>query len=152
AYTVSHDLKSPLVTINGFLGMLERDLAEGDPFRIRSDVGRISSAASKMMRLLNDVLELSRIGRVTHLRGKVPLREVVKEALELVTGPVEARKVKVVVSEGLPVVVGERSRLIQVVQNLIENAVKYMGDQPNPVIEIGVRPDPRRAVCFVRDN
>jgi two-component system sensor kinase FixL len=152
AYTVSHDLKSPLVTINGFVGMVERDLSEGDPFRIKADVARIGSAASKMMRLLNDVLELSRVGRVSQLKESVSLREVVREALELVAGPVETRKVRVVVSEALPEVVGDRSRLVQVVQNLIENAVKYMGDQPEPVVEIGVRPDAHSAVCFVRDN
>jgi PAS domain S-box-containing protein len=152
AYTVSHDLKSPLVTINGFLGMLERDLAEGDPFRIKSDLGRIGSAANKMMRLLNDVLELSRIGRVTQLEELVSLGDVVREALELVAGPVEARKVRLVVSEDLPDLFGDRSRLVQVFQNLIENAVKYMGDQPDPVVEIGARPDAHRVVCFVRDN
>jgi PAS domain S-box-containing protein len=152
AYTVSHDLKSPLVTINGFLGMLQRDLAEGDPFRIRADLGRIGSAATKMMRLLNDVLELSRVGRASQLRERVSLHEVVREALELVAGPVEARKVRVIVSDALPDVVGDRSRLVQVVQNLIENAVKYMGDRPEPLVEIGVRPDAHRAVCFVRDN
>jgi PAS domain S-box-containing protein len=152
AYTVSHDLKSPLVTINGFLGMLQRDLSDGNVERVQSDVQRIQSAASKMMRLLNDVLEVSRVGRVSRESERVPLRDVVMEALELVSGPIDARRARVIVAESMPAVHGDRVRLVQVLQNLIENAVKYMGDQADPVVEVGVRPDPTRVVCFVRDN
>ena len=57
-----------------------------------------------------------------------------------------------IVAPTLPVVVADRVRLVQVLQNLVENAIKYMGDQPEPVVEIGTRPDPSRYVCFVRDN
>jgi PAS domain S-box-containing protein len=152
AYTVSHDLKSPLVTINGFLGMLQRDLAEGNMESTGADMERIGSAATKMMRLLNDLLELSRVGRVTSPWHEVSLGEIVQESLELLSGAIRARKVEVVVSGVLPSVVGDRLRLGQVVQNLVENAVKYMGDQPEPLIEIGTRLDPTRHICFVRDN
>ncbi|HVW26987.1 MAG TPA: PAS domain S-box protein [Polyangiaceae bacterium] len=150
-YTVSHDLKSPLVTINGFLGALERDIELGDGERIKSDMQRIASAASKMMRLLNDLLELSRVGRVTLGTERVDLGDVVTEALELVSGHLAAHGARVVV-EKLPAVVGSRVRLLQVFQNLIENALKYMGAQPNPLVEIGTRPDETGLVCFVRDN
>ncbi|HVU04276.1 MAG TPA: PAS domain-containing sensor histidine kinase [Polyangiaceae bacterium] len=153
SYTVSHDLKSPLVTITGFLGMLERDLAAGDVAGVRADAARIGSAATKMMRLLNDLLDLSRIGRVATATDEVSLGEVVQEALELVAGPIAGRRVDVRTSDGFPVVRGDRGRLVQVFQNLIENAVKYMGNQSDPRIEIGVRSlTPERVDCFVRDN
>lgn len=151
-YTVSHDLKSPLVTINGFLGALERDIETGERQRIESDMQRIASAASKMMRLLNDLLELSRVGRVALAAERVELRDVVAEALELVSGPLAARGARVVVEGPLPVVSGSRLRLLQVFQNLIENALKYMGEQQNPLVVIGERPDENGLVCFVRDN
>ncbi|HEX4340497.1 MAG TPA: PAS domain S-box protein [Polyangiaceae bacterium] len=152
AYTVSHDLKSPLVTINGFLGVLERDIAEGDGERVKSDIQRIASAASKMMRLLNDVLELSRVGRVANANERVALREVVTEALELVSGSIAAKRARIVVPDTLPVVMGSRVRLLQVVQNLLENGLKYMGEQPEPLVEIGRREDPKDEILFVRDN
>ena len=63
-YTVSHDLKSPLFTIRGFLGYLERDALSGNQERLKADIQRISDATDKMQRLLNELLELSRIGRV----------------------------------------------------------------------------------------
>jgi PAS domain S-box-containing protein len=151
-YTVSHDLKSPLVTINGFLGLLERDLEDGDIERVRSDVGRIGSAARKMMHLLDDLVELSRVGRVANTPTEVPLGEIVADALELVSGSIAERNVEIVVMPDLPAVWGDKVRLVQVVQNLLENAVKYMGGQKAPRIEVGVRPDPDWVIAFVRDN
>ena len=66
AYTVSHDLRNPLVTIKGFLGMLQKDLQDGRQDRITTDFRRISKAADKMHALLSDLLQLSRIGRVAN--------------------------------------------------------------------------------------
>jgi signal transduction histidine kinase len=151
-HTVSHDLKSPLVTINGFLGLLERDIEEGDVKRVLADVGRIGSAARKMMHLLDDLVELSRVGRVANPAMEVSLAGIVADALELVSGPLSERKVRVDVPPALPVVFGDEVRLVQVMQNLLENAIKYIGVQSDPHIEIGVRPDPDHVICYVRDN
>jgi PAS domain S-box-containing protein len=151
-HTVSHDLKSPLVTINGFLGLLERDLADGDTERVVADISRIGSAASKMMHLLDDLVDLSRVGRVANPAVEVSLGDIVSDALELVSGPLAERGVEVHVAPALPTVCGDKVRLVQVVQNLLENAIKYMGNRSDPRIEIGVRPDPDCVVGFVRDN
>jgi signal transduction histidine kinase len=151
-HTVSHDLKSPLVTINGFLGLLQKDLELGDVKGVLVDVGRIGSAARKMMRLLDDLVELSRVGRIANTAVEVPLGEIVADALELVSGPLAERRVRIDVMPDLPSVCGDKVRLVQVVQNLLENAVKYMGDESDPRIVIGVRPDAEAVTAFVSDN
>ena len=151
-YTVSHDLKAPLVTIAGFLGYLEQDARNGDIKKLNKDILRINEAISKMQRLLNELLELSRIGRIMNPPKVVPLQEIVSEALSLVQGTLKTKQIQISVDTELPPVHGDRARLVQVFQNLVDNAAKFMEDQKNPKIEIGVESTDRGAVFFVRDN
>ena len=140
-YTVSHDLKSPLVTIRGFLGYLVRDAAAGETERMQRDIERIEAATATMGRLLDELLELSRIGRMINSHERVGFAELAEQAVELASGQIAERGVEVQIAPDLPDVSGDRVRLLEVVQNLVENAVKFMGDQPSPRIEIGVRRD-----------
>lgn len=151
-HTVSHDLKSPLITIMGYVGMLREDLAEGDDENVGADLTGISNAAEKMNRLVSELLELSRIGRAINPSEEVSLAELASEAAELVGGQVRQNGVQIEISSELTVVFGDRTRLLEVLQNLIDNAVKYMGDEPRPQVEIGVRRDGDEPVVFVRDN
>jgi PAS domain S-box-containing protein len=152
-YTVSHDLKSPLVTIRGFLGFLVRSARSGDERRLEEDIRRIEAAAGSMERLLNDLLELSRVGRQMNTPQHVPVDAVVREAAALVDGALRARGARVVIAPELPVVYGDRVRLVQVVQNLLDNAIKFSGDATAPRIEIGWRDaGPGSVRVFVRDD
>ncbi len=151
-YTASHDLKSPLITIKGFLGALEEDIATGNTKLIQADMARISASADPMSNLLDELLELSRIGRVVGPPEEIALEELVKACLALLAGPLEARQVQVTVAEGLPVVFGDRMRIGEVLQNMIENAVKFMGEEPHPRLDIGGLEKDGESVCFVRDN
>ncbi len=152
AYTVSHDLKSPLVTIKGFLGLLENDALLGDVEALRRDVAHINSAADKMARLLRDLLELSRIGRVVNPPEAVDLSGLVREAVEMLGGRLAERGAEVRVPARMPEVFGDRLRLLEVFQNLIDNALKFMGDQPAPRVEVEARVAEGEVVCSVRDN
>ena len=151
-YTVSHDLRSPLVTITGFLGMLEQDIGPNPSDRVKSDIARIGSAANKMLRLLGDLLDLSRIGRIAGAIAPVSVVEAAREAKELLSVSIAERGAALVVDPNLPDVMADRNRVVQVIQNLVENAIKYMGDQPEPRIDIGFRPHATRAILFVKDN
>jgi signal transduction histidine kinase len=153
-YTVSHDLKSPLVTINGFLGYLEKDMAIGNTARVKTDLMRITDATDKMQRLLGELLELSRIGRMMNSPQDVSFGEIVREAVALVGGQIEARGVEVRIAPDLPQIHGDRARLVEVVQNLLDNAVKFMGEQSKPCIEIGKRDADEHGspIFFIRDN
>ncbi|MBN2393959.1 MAG: PAS domain S-box protein [Anaerolineae bacterium] len=151
-YTVSHDLKSPLITISGFAGFLEQDAMAGNVEQVRQDIIYIDDAITKMQRLLSELLELSRIGRLMNPPEEVAFEAIAREAIALVQGRITARGVEVVIAPGLPTVHGDRARLVEVVQNLIDNACKFMGDHPHPQIDIGARQDGGEAVFYVRDN
>ena len=151
-YMISHDLKSPLVTIRTFLGYLEQDLESGRSERAAADMTFIRDATAKMGRLLEDLLEVSRVGRVENPPVQLSFAGLAGEGLKAVAGALAARGVAVTVTGPAVDLVGDRQRLEEVVQNLLENAVKYLGDQPEPRIELGVEAGPGDPVFFVRDN
>ncbi|MCX5685067.1 MAG: PAS domain-containing sensor histidine kinase [Planctomycetota bacterium] len=151
-YTVSHDLKSPLVTIKTFLGYLEADLCGQDAARREKDLAYIRTATDKMSHLLDELLELSRIGHKMNPFVEVSLQTAVAEALSLVAGRIDQRGVKVHVTQEPALLYGDRPRLVEIFQNLVDNAVKFMGDQPAPLVQVGVEHTGGETVFFVQDN
>ncbi len=151
-YTVSHDLKSPLITIRGFLGHIEQSAIEGKVEAVRADMDRVYKSTAKMHRLLDDLLELSRIGRLAKPPEETPFEGIVRDALDRTHGRITAQKVSVEVEDHLPTVCVDRDRLVEVMQNLIDNAAKFMRDEPAPRIRIGARRVGEGIAFFVQDN
>ena len=152
-YTVSHDLKSPLITIRGFLGFLKEDMQMGHKVRLEKDIQRIVGATDKMQKLLGDLLDLSRVGRLVNKPENIPFNELVSDVVELLHGRITQGRITVVVQDALPTVHVDRQRFFEVLQNLIDNAAKFMGDQPAPRIEIGQMGEINEMpVIYVRDN
>jgi len=151
-YTVSHDLKSPLITIRGFAGLLEEDIRKNDTEKIVRDLDRILAATQKMETLLKDLLNLSRIGRLVNAPETVSFTVIAQEAVELLDAAVRCRGITVVIDPDMPAVSVDRVRIREAVINLVENAIKFMEGQPHPAIRIGVQYDGNQPVFFVRDN
>ncbi len=152
SYSVSHDLRSPLVTIQTFLGHLVQDMARGGTDQVAQDISFISSATEKMNNLLDELLKFTKVGHVTNLSVETPLQEIAHEAIGLVAGRIDKCGIRVTVTDNPVVLFGDRVRLVEVFQNLIDNAGKFMGDQSNPLIEIGAETKNGEMVFFVRDN
>lgn len=151
-YTVSHDLKSPLITISGYLGFLEKDAHSGQMEKFNKDLLRIREAAQKMQALLNDLLELSRVGRLMNPPEDVGFTQIVQEALAIVDISLSEKNIKVHVQKDMPKVYVDRARLVEVLQNLLDNAAKFMGNQSEPFIEIGMNSENNTRVFYVKDN
>ncbi len=154
-YTVSHDLKSPLITIKGFLGRLRLDLAAGRHDRIDRWMDRIDHAGEHMARLLDELLQLSRIGRLVNPPEAVPFGRTVASVVELLAGSITEHGVRVEVAAALPVVYGDQQRLREVLQNLLDNAIRFTANRPEATVMIGCAGgDPATGwpVFFVRDN
>ncbi len=151
-YTVSHDLRTPLVSIKGFVGFLQRDLDANDVEKIGHDLAHISQAADNMGDLLDGLLELSRIGRVINPPEAGSLNQLVYEAVEPLQASIRQRGIDLEIQPDMPGYWGDRLRLIEVFQNLVENAIKFMGAQAAPRIEVSARRDGDEIRCSVRDN
>lgn len=152
AIRVSHDLKTPLITLAGFLGYLEKDIKDGDFERAVKDFSQINDAAKTMGKFVDELLDLSRVGRITNPPTDVSFDEIVQDALKAADGLLKAKQVQVEIDAGFPSVHVDRARIVQVMQNLIVNAVKFMGDQPNPIIRIGFEEIDDKHIFFIQDN
>jgi len=120
---------------------------------MENDIQRITNATNKMQDLLHDLLELSRIGRIMNAPQTVQFDDLLHDALDIVHGQLEAHHVTVLTQPNLPAVHVDRQRLTEVLQNLLDNAVKYMGDQSDPHIEIGQSgEEDGKPIFFVKDN
>ena len=149
-YTVSHDLKAPLITIKGFAGAVLADAQAGRFDRAPDDLKRIIGASEKMAQLLNGLLELSRVGRMVNAPVKVSMNKLAADVVELLSGSIHQRAAVVTVQKNLPMVLGDPQRLQQVLQNLIENALKFGGHPP--AVTVGCELAAAPPVFFVRDN
>jgi PAS domain S-box-containing protein len=149
-YAVTHDLKGPLVTIRGFAEYLEKDVREGRSDRLAKDAARITEAVARLQRLLDRLFELSRAGRPVGPPAAVPAAELVQEALRLLRERSGASAASVEVEPELPVVFGDRARLVQVFHNLLDNALKFGAGRP---VSVGARAcEDGRALVVVKDG
>lgn len=153
-YTVSHDLMSPLFTIQGFIGILREDLERNEAEKVESDLKYIENAATRMRHLLEDTLELSRSGHVIHPPKDVPFAEIVQEALEQtsLSVKIKSNNSEVSVAEDFPTVHVDKAKLVGALVNLIDNSINYMGEQSHPKIYFGYCIRDNETVFFVRDN
>lgn len=151
-YIVSHDLKSPLISIEGYTSMLIRGYNAVLDDKGKHYVERIQWNINKMEALLVGLLEISRLGQVIGDLTVADVGQIISDILEDITPRVTEKGGVVVVSDNIPRIMCDRYRLAQVFENLLSNAVKFMGDQPEPKIEIGFRDAGRYYEFFVKDN
>ncbi len=152
SYTVSHDLRSPLVTIKGFLGLLKEDIEEHNQEQIAEDIMRIGNATDKMQQLLEDLLKLSRVGKVMEQNESFSMTQPASDAHELIFGLLKDKKCEVYIQPDMPVVTAGKARIRELYQNLLENAVKFSVDHQNPLIKVYSRKDDETDVFCVQDN
>ncbi len=153
-HIISHDLKAPIVSIQGFSSMIKDELGEALRGNALDYFNRIQANAKQMNMLILDLLEFSRVGRVEDEKESVNMRELVREIVHELKPTIEKQAIRVAVSDELPVLWGSRKRIGQVFRNLIQNAVKYIGEPKEPLIEVGGSnsPDGSRHLLWVKDN
>ena len=151
-YTISHDLKTPLVTISGFIGYLRRHFDSRDAESFGRDVAKIETAAANMAQNLEELLQLSRIGRVVNSFEKVSLGRLTEEALARLENQIGSNGLELEVASGMREVYVDRLRLVEVMVILIDNAIKYLSRDSAPLIKIAARVQDNEIIYYVSDN
>jgi PAS domain S-box-containing protein len=151
SYSVSHDLRSPLRSIDGFSQALLEDYAEKLDGDGRNSLQRIRAASQKMGRIIDDLLNLSKLTRTQMRTERIPISEIVKKILEELRSSDKNRQVQTIVQENL-MAVGDSSLLRIALENLLSNAWKFTSKQENALIEFGAERIHGEKVYFVQDN
>ncbi|HVJ87751.1 MAG TPA: HAMP domain-containing sensor histidine kinase [Caulifigura sp.] len=159
AYTVAHDLRVPLVTMESNLRLMQQDLAASRTASLSEDLAEIDSAVRKMKRLVVELLDLARIGRLdliaashSHAVDDIDLNEVVDQVIREVLSGNPGWNGLLRRLNRLPTVRGRTTQLTEVFQNLVDNAVKYTAGIDNPQVEVDCQVQPEGATIVVRDN
>jgi hypothetical protein len=151
SYSVSHDLRAPLRHINGFAGLLAKSAAPTLSETDRHYLDLINGSINQMGRLIDDLLDFSRMGRAEMRRTQVDLQDLLEKIIQELQPEIEGRNI--VWKKGpLPPVQADPSLLRQVFSNLLFNAIKYSRPRDPAEIEIGCKAGPEETVIFVRDN
>jgi PAS domain S-box-containing protein len=151
SYSVSHDLRAPLRHVDGFARILKEEYSPTLPEDAIRYLDRILEAATHMGQLIDDLLNLARIGRREMKREGVRIANVVKQAIAELPSEAQERHIEWRI-EPLPEMNCDAGLLKLVFSNLLSNAVKFTRKQPIAVIEIGARMTGGVATIFVRDN
>ena len=151
-HVVSHDLKTPIISIQGFSRRLFKSYQNKLGDKGGRYVSQIESSARRMELLVSDLLELSSIGRVVSTFKDVPSHDIVSHVTTGLQDRLKEKGIELVVAQNLPTIHGDGERIYQVFENLIVNAIKFMGNTEDPKIEIGNEDREAFHEFYVRDN
>lgn len=155
AYVASHDLREPLRMVTSYMALLERRYGDRLDQDARDFIAFARDGAQRMDRLVLDLLEYSRIGRIAPPKETLTLRQIVDDAVRPLQAQTEAEGGAVRVEDGLddlPPVFGCRDELARLVQNLVANALKYHHPDRPPLVTLSARRDGAAVVLSVADN
>ncbi len=153
SYSVSHDLRAPLRHMTGFAQMLGERAGTTLDDEGRRYLRTITTAATRMGRLIDDLLSFSRMGRTQLLRSRVRLGALVEDVRAEVSAAAPGREIVWSIDPALPDVEADPAMLRVALVNLLSNAVKYTSTRPRAEITVGTQPaEEGRTVLFVRDN
>jgi PAS domain S-box-containing protein len=151
-YSVSHDLKSPIVTILGFVGLLQSQLKNGKFDSIEDSAKRITRAAERMRAVIDDLLELSRVGRMCGDPEPVDLAGMVEQVRDEFAARLDEHHATFNVVGELPTIHADRTMIWQLFQNLVANAIHHGMRGDSPRIDIGCAEDDAAFEVYIRDD
>ncbi len=151
-YSVSHDLKSPMVSMEGMSVLLEESLASQEYNELEFFVTRLRANVQTMTALVNGLLELSRVGRINESMDEVDVTQTIQTVLNELEGRIAEKQIQVKRPSQFPTVSYAPERLYQIFSNLIGNAVKFMDMSSQNILELDFKKKNQHLEFMVRDN
>ena len=151
-FAVSHDLKSPLSNIQGIAGLIPMEMEMKDFPNVEEYLGYIDVSCNNMNELISDITEIARLGKIENKNEVLNTNELLQLERNLISPKLRTGNIQLNIADNLPDIYGDRKRIIQVFGNLLDNAIKYMGNQPNPIITISVEENGDTNSFLVLDN
>jgi PAS domain S-box-containing protein len=151
-YAISHDLRAPLIALEGFAQVLLEDYAERLNDTGRDYCQRIVNAARRMDQLIGALLDYGRLSYQELALSKVSLERVVGDALQLAEAYLTEKDAEVSVGQPLPTVIGHHALLVQILVNLLTNAVKFTPPDRRPRVQIWAEEQEGKVRLWVKDN
>ncbi|MBW2450986.1 MAG: PAS domain S-box protein [Deltaproteobacteria bacterium] len=151
SHVISHDLRTPLTAIGGYAEFLHKQINQNNIVQAKSCAQQITDISERMEKRLEEILKLAKLGKIVRPAEAVNLNDIIRETLVMLAPRIEKKDIKVSLSDNLPFVIGDQTRLCEVVENLLDNAIKYIGDKPNR-LEIGCRTERNIPVFYIKDN
>jgi two-component system sensor histidine kinase/response regulator len=150
-YSASHDLRTPLRAINSYSRILEDDYKEQLDENGKRMLASIVRNVAKMSKLIDSLLDLSRLGKKEVKKKEVDMNALVKEVLDELLQNYQGKNIDFKIND-LPIAYGDMELLKIVLVNLLSNAIKYSGKKDQPVVEIGAATEQDRHIYYVKDN
>ncbi len=149
---VSHDLGAPLRNIGGLVQLVEKKYAERLGESGRDKLARIRQNVQRGLAMIRQLLELSRMKTRPSRPEKIDLMKLLSQIRDDYSATLEERSIRFVVMDILPQITASPDQIRQLFQNLVDNAIKYLGDQPEPEITVGWSQEPKDYLFWVSDN
>jgi len=151
-HVVSHDLKTPIIAIQGFSSRLSQHCQAQLGDKGRGYLAQIEASARRMETLVLDLLALSRLGQVACAFEPVPSLEIIQNVISAIKPRLKEKGIRLSVGDSFPMIYCDPERIHQVFENLVVNAIKYLGESAEPRIEIGYEDKGATHRFYVRDT
>ncbi|APQ19304.1 histidine kinase [Maribacter hydrothermalis] len=151
-FAVSHDLKSPLGNIKGLASLIPLEMELEKNPNVVEYLSLIDISCNNMNELIADITEIARLGKIENKNELLNTNEILNLSRNLIESKLQKENIKLTVAENLPEIFGDRKRIIQVFSNFLDNAIKYMGNQPNPKITVNFEDNGDYTTFLIQDN
>ncbi len=152
AFAVSHDLKSPLNSIKGIASLIPMEIDLNTYPDMAEYIKYIDETCDTMNTLITDITKIAKLGKIENKMELLNTNEIVEMASNLVQGRLSTSNAKLYIGKNLPEIIGDKNRILQVFENLLDNAIKYMGDQEDPLIRVEAKTQGSKNQFLVIDN